>query len=138
MKHLLLPLLFCCLSLQAQQFPMLVVIEGDTLIAMTVDQARIVNAMEVETRKYRQLSDEFKSISRMQAVSLIRVESVVELLRQENALREGLQGKCDGVIQDLTKHLHKTEKKLKRQMFWRNLLITVVTGEALLLILTWD
>jgi len=131
-------LLLFSLSLQAQQFPMLVVIEGDTLIAMTVDQARIVNAMEVETRKYRQLADEFKSISRMQAVSLVRVESVVELLRQENALREGLQGKCDGVIQDLTKHLHKTEKKLRRQMFWRNLLITVVTGEALLLILTWD
>jgi hypothetical protein len=114
---------------------MLVVIEGDTLIAMTVDQARIVNAMEVETRKYRQLADEFKSISRMQAVSLVRVESVVELLRQENALREGLQGKCDGVIQDLTKHLHKTEKKLKRQMFWRNVLVTVVAVETVVLVL---
>ena len=131
-------ILLFSLSLQAQQFPMLVVIEGDTLIAMTVDQARIVNAMEVETRKYRQLADEFKSISRMQAVSLVRVESVVELLRQENALREGLQGKCDGVIQDLTKHLHKTERKLKRQMFWRNVLVTVVAVETVILMLTLD
>jgi hypothetical protein len=117
---------------------MLVVIEGDTLIAMTVDQARIVNAMEVETRKYRQLSNEFKSIANMQAVSLVRVESVVELLWQENALREGLQGSCDAVIQDLTKHLNKTEKKLKRQVFWRNVLVSVVAVETVVLVLSLD
>lgn len=126
-------LLAFTMNLAAQQYPMLIVLEGDTFIAVTVDQARIINAMENETHKYRELSNEFKSIANLQSVSLIRLESVLELLRQENALREGSQNSCDAVIQDLTKHLHKTEKKLNRQVFWRNILVAVVAVETVLI-----
>ena len=125
---LLLFLLIAQLAVSQPGYPRLIVLGDDTIVAVTVEQARVINAMENEAVRYRDLSDSLYSNSAKKDIVYIKLESVLKLLKLER------EGQAD-VITKLNKLLHKAQRKADRATKWVTILATIAAIEAVIIIL---
>jgi len=114
-------------------YPKLIVYEGDTLVALTMHQVDLLNLMENQTRKYRDLSDTIYANSKLKDVKLFKLEVVLELLRREGQIKDELQANCDAAILDINNALEKAEKKAKRRDTWMKIFAAAAVVEAVII-----
>jgi hypothetical protein len=134
-------LLFVCLllisklSICQHGYPKLIVYSGDTLVALTVEQATIINLMELQAVKYRDLSDTLVHHSNKKDVVLFDLNTVLKVMHKERELQGQLTAECERTMKQIEKELNKQIKKTNRAAFWGKVAVAVVVAETVMLIL---
>ncbi|PCI28503.1 hypothetical protein COB55_03835 [Candidatus Wolfebacteria bacterium] len=140
MKKLLFLILITLLPLtsmsQDNPYPKLYIAEnGDSLILITLEHVQKLNIEHVELLKYKELSDSLNEQIIDYEIVIIKDNELISNLESQLILRDDISLNQDEIIKNLEEKNKKTEKKLKRNVFFNKVGVICIIVLGVLIII---
>jgi len=117
------------------EYPRIIVYEGDTLVLITMNQVDSLNITYATVDEYKEFNDSLKASIIEYELVIIKDKQIIKNLTDKNKACTGVVGEKDIIIEEHEKDNKKLKNKNKRLKFFNRILTATTTVLAVVVVI---